>query len=139
MFLAESSCRKCPSNSSAGGQLEHPSEVNSSTTTALRGTPASVVLATTIETQIAAAARIATAKVRPMPIRCTIFLFVTAVSNVRSNRVLQILPFSKLFRHPTPLKALLLQTKGKVQFDRAVTERSKALFRVQSASNWHQF
>src|SRR5579864_893858 len=107
MFLAESSWRKRPSNSSAGGQLEHPSEVNSSTTTALRGTPGSVVLATTIETQIAAATRIATAKVRPMLIRCTTFLFVAAGSvaalfRVRQNQVLQILLLSKLFVHPHP-------------------------------------
>src|SRR6478672_10738213 len=82
MFLAESSWRKRPSNSSAGGQLEHPSEVNSSTTTALRGTPGSVVLATTMETQIAAATRIATAKVRPMLIGCLPFR--AAVSHVGS-------------------------------------------------------
>src|SRR5215467_6872206 len=30
------SCRRDPNNWSAGGQLEHPSDVNSSTTTALR-------------------------------------------------------------------------------------------------------
>jgi hypothetical protein len=41
--------------------------------------------------------------------------------------------------HPTPLGAFLLQTKIKVQFDRAVTERSKPLFRFQSPSNPYQF
>jgi hypothetical protein len=42
-------------------------------------------------------------------------------------------------RAPHPLKALLLQIKDKVQFDRAVTERSKLFFRVFRRSNQVQF
>src|SRR5882724_3429458 len=77
MFFAESSWRKCPSNSSAGGQLEHPSEVNNSTTIALRGRPASVVLAiTAIQIEITATTSIASAKIRLMRIRSTTLRFV---------------------------------------------------------------
>jgi hypothetical protein len=59
---------------------------------------------------------------------------------VRSNRVLQILLFSKLFRHPTPLKALLLQIKGKVQFRKDCQKPIEASFwlrtGLQSSSNF---
>src|SRR5215467_540758 len=83
MFLAERSCRKCASNSSAGGQLEQPSEVNSSTTTALRGGPGSEVLAnSTRQIEITATARIASAKIRLMRIRLPSFLFVANVSRI---------------------------------------------------------
>jgi hypothetical protein len=36
---------------------------------------------------------------------------------------------------PHPLSSVLLQTKVKLQFDRTVTDRSKAFFRFVSASN----
>src|SRR5579859_2828050 len=60
------------------------------------------------------------------------------VAEVLMKLVIKNLLLSKLFGVPTPPWALLLQTKGKVQFDRAVTERSKPLFRVQSPSNPYQ-
>src|SRR5216684_899445 len=77
MFFAERSWLRCPSSSSAGGQLEHPSEVNSSTTTVLRGRPASVVLAiTAIQIEITATTSIASAKIRLTRIISTTLRFV---------------------------------------------------------------
>src|SRR5258708_6374040 len=122
MFFADRSWRRCPSSSSAGGQLEHPSEVNSSTTTALRGRPASVVLAiTAMQIEIKATIRITSAKIRLMRIRSTAFRFVAVFLVGRSEfEHLKNLLLSKLLGTPTPLMALLLQAKGKVQFDRTV-------------------
>src|SRR5882724_5034056 len=140
MFFAERSWRRCPSNSSAGGQLEHPSEVNNSTTTALRGRPASVVLAiTAIQIEITATTSIASAKIRLMRIRSTTLRFVAVFLGGGQFQALKNLPLSKLLCTPTPLMPLLLQTKGKVHFDRAVTGRSKPLFRFESPSNLDQF
>src|SRR3979411_1123692 len=86
MFFADRSWRRCPSSSSAGGQLEQPSEVNSSTTTALRAKPASVVLATTAtQIEITATIRIASVKIRLMRIRSTAFHFVAVFLAGRSD------------------------------------------------------
>jgi hypothetical protein len=139
MFLAARSCRKCVSISSAGGQLEQPSEVNSSTTTALRGAPGSEVFANTMERKTAANTRIASAVKRPMRIRCIAFCLVTVfLARVGvSNRVPKIYSSVNFFGTPPPLGTFVAnkdQTAIRPSGDRAVEVAFSRSIALESVS-----
>jgi hypothetical protein len=74
-----------------------------------------------------------------MRIRSTTLRFVAVFLGGGQFQALKNLPLSKLLCTPTPLVPLLLQTKGEVQFDRAVDRTVEAVFSFESPSNLDHF